>query len=58
MEKRHFNKAIKQAFAANGLLQSKRGEYAIISAQRDYYVIIRTPDMIKGFIIGIMPKDI
>ena len=58
MEKRHFNKIIKQAFAANGLQQSKRGEYAVISVQRDYYVIIKTPDMIKGFIIGIMPADI
>lgn len=58
MERRHFNKVIKQAFASNGLLQSKRGEYAIISAQRDYYVIIKIPDMIKGFVIGIMPKEI
>ncbi len=57
MEKKRFNKAIKQAFASNGLEQSKKGEYTIVSAKQDYYVIIKIPDMINGFVIGIMPVN-
>ena len=57
MEKNHFNKAIKEAFASRGLFQSKRGEYTIVSTGQDYYVIIKAPDMKTGFVLGIIPAD-
>lgn len=57
MDKRHFNKTIISEISKYNLHKIKADEYFLHSTSEDFSLVLKLPDSINGFLIGILPDS-